>query len=201
MTRPRLARALVFAVVAAALAPLAAQVQKPRPSFRTDTDLVLVDAVVVDRDGQPVADLTAADFEVRDEGARQDIELFQAVHADDLADAYWRVLDRRAGGAFNIAAAPVLTPPRIARALGMRGAVRVPLRLLRGLVTLTWRLRLQPTDAGWIDIAARVPVMRTDRARWELGWEPRHTAEDALRELVGGFADGANVPASGPLQG
>ncbi|MFS0729046.1 NAD-dependent epimerase/dehydratase family protein [Curtobacterium sp. 1P10AnD] len=127
--------------------------------------------------------------------------VFQAVHADDLADAYWRVLDQRAAGAFNVAAAPVLTPPRIARALGMRGAVRVPLRLLRGLVTLTWRLRLQPTDAGWIDIAAGVPVMRTDRARTELGWEPRHTAEDALRELVGGFADGANVPASGPLQG
>ncbi|WP_439689904.1 NAD-dependent epimerase/dehydratase family protein [Curtobacterium sp. SP.BCp] len=127
--------------------------------------------------------------------------VFQAVHADDLADAYWRVVDRRAAGAFNIAAAPVLNPPRIARALGMRGAVRIPLRLLHGIVTLTWRLRLQPTDVGWIDIAAGVPVMRTDRARSELGWEPRYTAEEALRELVSGFTDGANVPASGPLRG
>lgn len=127
--------------------------------------------------------------------------VFQAVHADDVADAYWRAVHRRAAGAFNIAAAPVLTPPRIARALGMLGAVRVPLRLVRGLVTLTWRLRLQPTDAGWVDIAAGVPVMRTDRARTELGWEARHTSEDALRELVGGLADGANVEASGPLRG
>jgi len=127
--------------------------------------------------------------------------VFQAVHADDLADAYWRAVDRRAAGAFNIAAAPVLTPPRVARAFGMLGAVRVPLRLVRGLVTLTWRLRLQPTDAGWVDIAAGVPVMRTDRARAELGWEPRHSAEDALRELVDGFADGAHVAASGPLRG
>jgi UDP-glucose 4-epimerase len=127
--------------------------------------------------------------------------VFQAVHADDLADAFWRTIDRRAGGAFNVAATPVLNPPRMARAFGMLGAVRVPLRLIRGVVTLTWRLRLQPTDAGWVDIAAGVPVMRTDRARAELGWVPRHTAEEALRELVTGFADGASVPASGPLRG
>ncbi|SDQ22458.1 Nucleoside-diphosphate-sugar epimerase [Curtobacterium sp. UNCCL20] len=127
--------------------------------------------------------------------------VFQAVHADDVADAYWRAIDRRAGGAFNIAASPVLNPPRMARAFGMLGAVRVPMWLIRGLVTLTWRLRIQPTDAGWVDIAARVPIMRTDKARSELGWEPRHTSEEALRELVAGFADGARVPASGPLRG
>ncbi|OIH92559.1 NAD-dependent epimerase/dehydratase family protein [Curtobacterium sp. MCBA15_001] len=127
--------------------------------------------------------------------------VFQAVHADDLADAFWRTIDRRATGAFNIAAAPVLTPPRIARVLGMRGAVRIPYRLLRGIVTLTWRLRLQPTDAGWLDIAASVPVMSTARAQTELGWEARHSATDALGELVAGFADGAHVPASGPLRG
>jgi nucleoside-diphosphate-sugar epimerase len=127
--------------------------------------------------------------------------VFQAVHADDVADAYWRAVDRRAAGAFNIAAAPVLTPPRIAAVLGMRGAVRVPLGLVRGLVTLTWRLRLQPTDAGWVDIAASVPVMRTDRARTELGWEARHSSTEALGDLVAGFADGTDVPGSGPLSG
>ncbi|MBY0176165.1 NAD-dependent epimerase/dehydratase family protein [Curtobacterium herbarum] len=127
--------------------------------------------------------------------------VFQAVHADDLADAYWRAIDRKAAGAFNIAAAPVLTPPRMARVFGMLGAVRVPLGLVRGLVTLTWRLRLQPTDAGWVDIAAGVPIMRTDRAREVLGWEARHSAEDAFRDLVAGFADEHGVPASPPLRG
>ena len=99
--------------------------------------------------------------------------------------------------AVALAHLPVLAQARVV----VRRAHRVPLRLLRGIVTLTWRLRLQPTDAGWLDIAAGVPIMRTDRARRELGWEPRHTAEDALRELVSGFADGANVEASGPLRG
>ncbi len=32
--------------------------------------------------------------------------IFQAVHADDVAEAYWRVVDQRASGAFNIAAEP-----------------------------------------------------------------------------------------------
>lgn len=127
--------------------------------------------------------------------------VFQAVHADDVADAYWRAIDRRAGGAFNIAASPVLNPPRLARAFGMLGAIRAPMWLIRGIVTLTWRLRLQPTDAGWVDIAAQVPVMRTDKARSVLGWEARHTSEEALRELVAGLGDGARVPGSGPLRG
>lgn len=127
--------------------------------------------------------------------------VFQCVHADDLADAFRRAIERRAGGAFNVATSPVLTPPRMARAIGMLGAVRVPFRPVRGLVTLTWRLRLQPTDAGWVDIAASVPVMRTDRARSVLGWEARHTADDALRDLVAGFADGARVRGSAPLSG
>lgn len=40
----------------------------------------------------------------------------QAVHADDLADAYLRVLRADVRGAFNIAAGPVLDPAVLARA-------------------------------------------------------------------------------------
>jgi UDP-glucose 4-epimerase len=43
--------------------------------------------------------------------------------------------------------------------------------------------------------------MRTDRAREVLGWEARHSAEDAFRALVGGFADEHGVPSSPPLHG
>ncbi|WP_066517469.1 NAD-dependent epimerase/dehydratase family protein [Curtobacterium ammoniigenes] len=127
--------------------------------------------------------------------------VFQAVHADDLADAFWRVIDLRARGAFNIAANPVLTPPRIARALAMHGAIRIPLRALRAVVTATWRLRLQPIDAGWVDIAAGVPLMRTARARHELAWEPKHSATDALSELVDAMASDVRDRAAAPLAG
>ena len=50
-----------------------------RPAFRAGADLVIVDAVVVDKDGKPVSNLTAADFEVKDEGRPQAVSLFQTV--------------------------------------------------------------------------------------------------------------------------
>jgi VWFA-related protein len=51
--------------------------QEP-PVFRTSSDLVTIDAVVTDADGQPVTDLTAADFEVTVSGKRQPLD--QAVY-------------------------------------------------------------------------------------------------------------------------
>ena len=56
-----------------------------QPAFRTGADLVIVDAVVVDKAGQPVTNLTAADFEVRDEGRVQAVSLFQTVSVDAAA--------------------------------------------------------------------------------------------------------------------
>ena len=62
--------------------------------------------------------------------------------------------------------------------------------LLRGLAGLTWKLRIQPTDAGWIDMAAGAPVMDTGRARRLLGWEPRTSSVDAIAQLLDGMATG-----------
>jgi VWFA-related protein len=56
--------------------------QPPRPVFRAGTDLVRVDVVVLDRHGTPVPSLTADDFEVQEDGARQEIRTFQYVKAD-----------------------------------------------------------------------------------------------------------------------
>jgi UDP-glucose 4-epimerase len=37
-----------------------------------------------------------------------------------------------------------------------------------------------------------VPLMSTDRARRELGWSPRRSATEAIRELAEGMRDGAD---------
>jgi nucleoside-diphosphate-sugar epimerase len=120
--------------------------------------------------------------------------VFQAVHTDDVADAYRRVIaEREVRGAYNIAAEPVLDPDRLAELLGAR-TVPASARVVRGLADLTWRARLQPTSPGWLDMALGVPVMDTTRARTELGWEPQVGAGDALLELLDGIRRGAGAP-------
>jgi UDP-glucose 4-epimerase len=118
---------------------------------------------------------------------------FQAVHSLDVGEAYRLALVSDARGAFNVAAEPVLDPPVLAEVLHARP---VPVRggLLRGAAALSWKLRLQPSPPGWIDLALGVPLMDTSRARRVLGWEPRRTAVEALTELLDGLHDGADFP-------
>ncbi len=118
---------------------------------------------------------------------------FQAVHSDDAAQAYRLALTRDVSGAFNVAAEPFLDPAALAEALDA-GTIRVPAGLARSLVWITWRLRLQPTGPGWLDMALAVPIMDTARARRALGWAPRHTSAQALTELLHGVADRAGAP-------
>lgn len=115
---------------------------------------------------------------------------FQAVHADDAAEAYRLAVTGHARGAFNVAADPVLDPPELGRLLAAR-PVRVPAGALRAAAALSWRLRLQPTTPGWVDMALGVPVMDSGRARSELGWSPRRSSADALGELLAGIRRGA----------
>jgi UDP-glucose 4-epimerase len=131
---------------------------------------------------------------------------FQAVHSLDVGDAYRRALVRDVRGAFNVAAEPVLDPPGLARLLGAR-PVKISPRVLRALAGATWKLRLQPTPPGWLDMALAVPIMDTRRARDELGWEPRRTAEEALLDLLEGMRTGSGIDTpplsprtSGPLR-
>jgi len=126
--------------------------------------------------------------------------VFQAVHADDVAAAIATLLragERGAGGAFNVAAGPWLRPADLAGALGGR-RIGLPLGVLRGLAQASWRLHLQPTEPGWIDLAASVPLMSTTRIR-ELGWEPQHSSTDALAELLASMRDRDGDPRFPPL--
>jgi UDP-glucose 4-epimerase len=117
---------------------------------------------------------------------------FQAVHSLDVGEAYRLAIASEVRGPFNIAADPVLDPPQLSR-IFKRPLVRVPAGLLRGAAGLTWRVRLQPTPAGWIDLALGVPLMEVERAVSELGWRPRRAADDALLELVEGIRGGEGV--------
>ena len=127
---------------------------------------------------------------------------FQAVHSYDVGEAYRLSVVGDARGPFNIAAEPVLDPDALAELLGAR-KVPVPPAALRIGAAATWKLRLQPSPPGWVDMALGVPLMDTRRAREELGWEPRYTAGEALLDLIAGIRDsaGADTPPLDPSTG
>jgi UDP-glucose 4-epimerase len=117
----------------------------------------------------------------------------QAVHSHDVAEAYrLALMTPTARGAYNVAAEPVLDVPALCRLLGAR-AVRVPAAVVRALAVATWRLHLQPTPPGWLDMGLQGPLMDTTRIREELGWTPRHDAGEALLELLEGIRSGAGT--------
>lgn len=109
------------------------------------------------------------------------------VHAEDVADAIWRVIDQRATGSFNLAAEPPIARDDVADALDAR-PIHIPSGLLGVLVDLSWRARLQHIDRGWIDLAFSVPLLDTTRARDELGWTPGWSSTDALADFLDGVA-------------
>jgi nucleoside-diphosphate-sugar epimerase len=112
------------------------------------------------------------------------------VHADDVADAFVRVLEARAPGAFNLSAEPAVTTDHIAEALRAR-AVHVPAPVVRTVASATWHARLQQVDPGWVDLGYAVPLLDCGRASRELGWAPAVDALTVLHETLAGMRDGA----------
>lgn len=113
------------------------------------------------------------------------------LHADDLADAMVRILERRPGGAFNLAADPPVTAADIADVLGAR-LVHVPSSVVRGAMSAAWHARVQPVDAGWLDMAFALPMLDSGRARRELGWAPTRDAVSVFDEVVAGMREAAS---------
>ncbi|RZQ60516.1 NAD-dependent epimerase/dehydratase family protein [Amycolatopsis suaedae] len=118
---------------------------------------------------------------------------FQAVHSADLADAYLRAVCSDVRGAVNVAADPVIDPELLAGLLDAR-TVRMPAWALRSLVAAAWRLHAVPASPGLVDMLLGMPLMDCGRARDELGWQPRHTATEAVAELIEGLRTGAGFP-------
>ncbi|PXX63943.1 nucleoside-diphosphate-sugar epimerase [Nocardia tenerifensis] len=132
--------------------------------------------------------------------------LFQVVHADDVADAFRLAVTRPVSGPFNIAAEPLLDPARLGELFDARPA-RLPTKLVRTALAAAWHLRLIPVPPQLFDGFLRIPVLDTTRAHIDLGWQPRFSSLDALRELVDGLRTYAAIDtpplarhAGGPLR-
>jgi UDP-glucose 4-epimerase len=94
----------------------------------------------------------------------------QAVHADDLADAYVRVATSGATGAFNVAGDGVVRAADVARVLRAPAVVEIAPAVVRTALLAAWQARLAVVGPGWLDMALGAPVLDSSRLRDELGW-------------------------------
>ena len=118
--------------------------------------------------------------------------VFQAVHTEDVAEAYRLAIHLDEAGPFNLAAEPLIDSTELARLTDAR-TVRVPAGLIRAGAALTWRLRLQPSPPGWVDLGLGAPLMDATRAHEKLMWRPQRTAIEAIADLVAGLRDGSGI--------
>ena len=111
----------------------------------------------------------------------------QFIHEDDVGTAFLRcAVGAGPPGAYNIAADGVLTGADVVRELGLV-PVPVPARLLHASAGAAARLPVvpfAPPVTEWVEALSHPAIMDTGRARRELGWEPRFTAREALRDTI-----------------
>ncbi len=108
----------------------------------------------------------------------------QFVHEEDLGRALLQcVVAVGPPGAYNIAADGILTTADVAREFGL-----IPLPLPGGPARLAARaiaaLPFLPPAAQWVEAASHPAIMDTTRAKQDLGWAPRFTALEALRDTL-----------------
>ena len=109
---------------------------------------------------------------------------FQLVHEDDVASAFVAGV-RGIGdpGPYNLAASGTLTMSDLADALGWY-SVPVPKPLVDATAEIATRLPLMPDAVAWIHSVKKPVLMKTERAKKQLRWRPKHTAKATLKEMA-----------------
>jgi nucleoside-diphosphate-sugar epimerase len=111
----------------------------------------------------------------------------QFIHEEDVGQALLKcVLAAGPPGAYNIAGDGVLTGADVARELGL-APISIPGRLVHGAARAAGaipKLPFVPPAADWVEAFSHPAIMDTAKAKQELGWQPRYTGIEALRETV-----------------
>jgi nucleoside-diphosphate-sugar epimerase len=108
----------------------------------------------------------------------------QFVHEEDVGRALQLcVVGAGPPGAYNIAGDGVLTAADVAREFGAL-PVPLPAAPAQAAARAVVRLPFLPPVAEWVEAASRPSIMDTGRAREQLGWRPRYSALEALRDTL-----------------
>jgi hypothetical protein len=111
-------RSLALVVAAVLAVEPAVAIQAPAqapPTFAVGTSAVAIDVVVRDKKGRLVKDLTAADFEIVEDGAKQQVESFTVVARRREAPRGRRPATRRPSARPRAAAVPTTETPDAGR--------------------------------------------------------------------------------------
>jgi UDP-glucose 4-epimerase len=116
---------------------------------------------------------------------------FQALHSDDVADAYRRALHAPVRGAFNLADRQVVRMTDVAELLDTR-TVTVPTPLVHAATSMAWSLHLVPASPGLLDLFLSLPLLDPTRAERELGWRAHTSSLDAVATVLSGMRSGGD---------
>jgi VWFA-related protein len=135
--------------------------QQNPPQFRAGVTLVPIEVRAIDKDGNPVTDLTAADFVIREAGRLQEVAHFRAVSLEALAPD---------------------TPGRTFLIVLGRGRLNQPTRALQALIDFV-RSKSLPQDRIGVAAYLRVIEPTTDHdavARFLETYRDRHETTDSM---------------------
>jgi len=71
----------------------------------------------------------------------------------------------------------------VARELGLR-PLKVPAAPTMFAARMVSKVPWMPSSLSWVEAMSHPAVMDTTRAKTELGWEPRYTGIEALRDTL-----------------
>lgn len=108
----------------------------------------------------------------------------QFVHQDDVGQAFMRCI---AGdgppGPYNLAGDGVLAGDEVVRELGLT-PLPMPSAVTKAVAGAVARAPLAPPSVQWAEAMTHPSIMDTTRAKRELGWAPRYSSLEALRDTL-----------------
>ncbi len=109
----------------------------------------------------------------------------QFIHEEDVGRALVQcIVAAGPPGAYNIAGDGIVTASDVAREFGAL-SIPLPAGPAQAAARAFSRLPFLPPAAEWIEAASRPVIMDTTKARERLGWRPRYTGLEALRDTLG----------------
>jgi nucleoside-diphosphate-sugar epimerase len=108
----------------------------------------------------------------------------QFIHEDDVGQAFLLgIIGAGPPGAYNITGDGVLSGAEVLRELGLT-PIPAPERLVRAAARGVAALPFTPPVAEWAESITHPAIMDASKAKQELGWRPRYTSLEALRDTL-----------------